>query len=118
MGDSLRIRLSQSEVDTIGKEGIVQETTTFPGNEKLTYDIRSTESNKLGCTFANNTISIFVPHSKLDEWVSTDLVGFHQEIDLDKNQKLSILIEKDFKCLTTRPNEDDSDLYPNPLKSH
>lgn len=118
MGNSLRLRLSQTEVDTLGREGMVKDTIAFPANEKLTYEIRSSESDTLGCTFANNNISLFVPQIVLNEWIGTDMVGFDREIDLDKNKKLGILIEKDFKCLTKRPNEDDSELYPNPLKSH
>jgi hypothetical protein len=33
---------------------------------------------------------------------------------LDDGAKLTILVEKDFACLTPREGEDESDMFPNP----
>ena len=46
------------------------------------------------------------------------LVGMQKIISVGEEIDLSILIEKDFKCLTDRPNEDESDLFENPINKH
>ena len=117
-GNTLRIRLSQSEVEHFDKEGFVSDSAHFPGAKTLVYEIKSTAAEVLNCSFVNNKISIEVPQPLVNEWINTELVGFDKDIDLENNSKLSILVEKDFNCLTKRQGEDESDLYPNPLRSH
>ena len=46
------------------------------------------------------------------DWVNTELVGMDNHSDND--EKLKILIEKDFACLTERVGEDESDMFPHP----
>jgi len=50
----------------------------------------------------------------LTTWATTDLVGLEHQIQLKGEEKLAILIEKDFKCLQERPGEDEEDMFPNP----
>jgi len=50
-----------------------------------------------------------MPEAMADEWLVTDRVGFEYY-----ENGLSLLIEKDFKCLDNVA-EDQSDNYPNPL---
>jgi len=118
MGNTLRLRLSQAEVEKLGKEGMVSDATHFPGKMALTYTLKSTDSDYLECSISDNTILVAIPKPTVSEWVNSDMVGFDEEFDLENNSKLSILVEKDFKCLTVRPGEDESDLFPNPSKSH
>ena len=44
-------------------------------------------------------------------------MGISDDLFLENEDKLSILVEKDFKCLTDR-SEDESDMFPNPKESH
>ena len=118
MGNSLRIRLSQTEISTLGKDHKILDSIQFPNKGKLEYEIISLKSDKWDCFYGNNKISLGIPQILINNWVTTEMVGFDNLIDLENNIKLSILIEKDFKCLTTRSDEDESDLYPNPLESH
>jgi hypothetical protein len=118
MGNTLRLRLSQREIEKLGKEGIVSDASRFPNNMALTYTLESSSTETLACSLSDNTILITIPEITVNEWVNTDVVGFDKEFDLQNNSKLSILVEKDFKCLTDRPGEDEADLFPNPSKSH
>ena len=52
------------------------------------------------------------------EWATTDQVGIEKTIFVAEGSDLAILIEKDFKCLTDRPHEDESDLFENPMNNH
>lgn len=118
MGNSLRIRLSQTEINTLGKDNMIQDSIQFPNKVKLEYEIIASKSDKWDCFYTSNKISLAIPQLLINKWVTTEMVGLDNLMDLENNLKLSILIEKDFKCLSTRPDEDESDLYPNPLESH
>lgn len=118
MGNALRLRLSQGEIEILGNEGMVSDAIHFPGNMELTYTLKSSSTETLACSLSDNTILITIPEKAVNEWVNTDMVGFDKEFDLQNSSKLTILVEKDFKCLTDRPGEDEADLFPNPLKSH
>ncbi len=113
--NSIRLRLSQSEVDNFSSKGIISGRTEFPGGSMLLYQLHS--GPLLLTSLSNNTISITLPQVEVEHWVSTDQVGINHDLNLENGDKLSILVEKDFKCLTQR-GEDESDMFPNPNESH
>ena len=47
-------------------------------------------------------------------WATSDQVSIDGEQVLVDGEKLNILVEKDFICLTGRDDEDESDMYPHP----
>jgi len=107
-GNSLRYRLTKTDVNSFCIDGYLEETTRF-GNNELVYAVKLYNENDLSAGFENNKITLFMPHSFAKEWAETERVGFES-----KNQDLYLLIEKDFKCLD-EVAEDQSDNYPNPL---
>jgi hypothetical protein len=107
-GNSIRYRLSKSDVDRFINTGIVTEETDF-GNNTLRYELRTTEAESMSATFENNSIVIFLPENLANIWSDPEKVGFN-----DTYEKLSLLIEKDFQCIDNTL-EDQSDNYPNPL---
>ena len=114
LGDSLRLRLSQSEVERIGKEGRVEDAIHFgTGGAALTYVLAADDAvDAPQATFNASSIVVSVPTSAVRTWVDTDQVGMSAE-----QGNLHILIEKDFKCLTPRAGEDEYDGFPNPNQS-
>ena len=100
LGNTLRLRLSQTEVEKLGMDGHVNDATEFPGNNALTYQINRSSSDSITCSLVDNVISVNVPEDLINEWVNTDRVGFQEDFELAGSSKLSILVEKDFKCLT------------------
>ena len=116
-GNSLRMRLSQSEVDILASTGSVMDVINF-GQAKLTYQLTLAKSNEISAVYHDNVIAINVPQDTGAKWATSDQVGIEEDIDLGDGEVLSILIEKDFKCLTVRPGEDESDLYENPQDQH
>ena len=114
-GNTIRLRLSQTEVEQVARDGNASETTRFPNGELLKYSIEAGE--KFGASFENNEVLITLREDEIKPWADSDQVSLGGELTLSKGEILSILVEKDFKCLTVRP-EDESDLFPNPQKSH
>ncbi|MDH3530564.1 MAG: hypothetical protein OEQ28_13450 [Acidobacteriota bacterium] len=116
-GNSLRLRLSVSEVERLRGTGEVSDAIIFgPGmSDRLVYAIEiDGESDSLRTRFDGNRITVKVPHGIAREWVDSDSVGFAADQDANGGGRLKILVEKDLACLKIRPGEDESDSFPNP----
>jgi hypothetical protein len=111
-GNSVRLRLMQSEVATFQKTGKVSEMIDF-GTNTLVYQIQKTENDTIKATFENQTITVFIPNETGQSWANSNQIGIEAALSLE-GKVLKILVEKDFKCLTDRPSEDESDAYPHP----
>ena len=110
-GNSLRYRLTRSDVDKFSAEGYIEESIDF-GMQTLTYALQQNRLNNLSAMFEKNKITLFMPKTMANEWWVTDRVGFES-----RENGLHLLIEKDFKCLDNVA-EDQSDNYPNPLAAY
>jgi hypothetical protein len=109
-GNTIRVRLSETEVNLLSEGMPVIEETHFPSS-KLVYKIQPSSFDSVD--FIDNTVLVTLIQSEIDAWANTDEVTISKEISTLNNDILSILVEKDFKCLTVRP-EDESELYTNP----
>lgn len=107
-GNSLRYRLTRSEVERFAVEGYIDECTSF-GPVQLIYALKKSEGENMYADMQNNCITFYMPHQMADEWTRTDRVGFE-----NAKGDLYLLIEKDFMCLDL-PMQDQADNYPNPL---
>ena len=116
-GNSVRLRLSQTELEEFADKGMVSESIVFGQNpiQKLTYSLISSGIEQVSARFSNNTIELFIPHNLSKEWSSSDMVSLQNNIKIDEQNSLNVLIEKDFQCLHKRPGEDEADNFPNPL---
>jgi len=116
-GNSLRLRLSQSEVQRIAEQGRVEEVIEFglQPHQRICYALQSdAQANDIYATFENSTITVHVPEQAVKTWAHSNQVGLQKDQFLSEEKSLKILIEKDFQCLTPRPGEDESDNYPHP----
>ena len=115
-GNSIRIRLTKTEVSLIATTGYLEEQTLF-GNNKLVYALqRVDEGNALTASLEQNKITMFVPSSLTKDWPTNNIVGFEANMPVADNKTLYLLLEKDFVCLDDT-NEDQSDNYGNPTKT-
>jgi hypothetical protein len=110
-GDSIRYRLSKSDLEKFYKDSFLEEITHFPANQ-LTYSLKANDSEGISADFQKNEIFIFFPKSELDTWFHTDKVTY-QHIQKFEGKELKILLEKDFMCIDN-VEEDQSDNFPNP----
>lgn len=112
-GNTVRYRLSKTEVALLAKNGLLQEQTEFINNTLL-YSIKQTNEAALSADFYNNNIVLYIPNNKLQEWAKTDQVGVDAHFNLPNGNELYLLLEKDFKCTDMDAKEDQSDYFENP----
>lgn len=113
-GNSVRLRLTQSEVADIEHRGQVEDRVRFPGNAVLTYRVRVVPDNTLSAEFAGGRLTVSLPRPEVERWLAPEEVSLRGEQALEGAETLKILVEKDFACVTAREGEDESDLFPNP----
>ncbi len=114
--NTIRLRLKRNEVDQIAAGESIVEETHFPGSV-LTYRLEVTGNSTLSASFEGGNLAIYVPDSQVTEWAQSDQVSIVAEQDLGESGALSVLIEKDFKCLSPghhRLGDDDADTFPHP----
>lgn len=111
--NSIRLRLTKSEVETFCNEGKYECITPFP-NKDLTYILcSSSDIENLQAEFIDDIIQVNMPTTFVNEWGKSDKVGFTNNAILQNGTSLLIKVEKDFVCLD-ETEEDQSDNYPNP----
>lgn len=116
-GNSIRLRLTRSEVDQMQREGRVDAAVAFPDGARLGYSLRSASAfSEVTAEFTDERIAINVPEAILRQWASTDEVSIAASQQLGQGGTLALLVEKDFACLAPREGEDDSDMFPHPLE--
>jgi len=114
-GNSIRLRLTQSEVKKWAADGVIKEETSFGNINSLGYQLMMSEESQISASFNDDIISIDIPFTIAQEWCEGDQIAMESSIANDGI--LHILVEKDFVCLTPRAGEDESDMYPNPLSN-
>ena len=113
--NSIRLRLTQKEVERFGETGLALATTQFTAGNSFTYALQSSSTTEaIDATFERNRITIHVPKTIAKQWTSTEEVGFEAMVDNNTDTGLYLLVEKDFACLMPRTHEDETDNYPNP----
>ncbi|SEJ09863.1 hypothetical protein SAMN05216327_10656 [Dyadobacter sp. SG02] len=110
--NSVRFRLSKTEVSILESEGYLEETTDF-GSAQLGYAVQKTRAAEMTARFEQNKVTLEVPAEWLEGWAANNTVGFEGNMPLGDGTSLLMLIEKDFKCLDN-VTEDQSDNYENP----
>lgn len=105
--NSLRYRLTRSEVAQLHSEGYLQEVTELIP-QSFIYAVQVTSGNTVSAEYTANQIILKLPRQMIDELALTDTVGFDGQ-----SGKVHLLIEKDFVCIDNT-TEDQSDNYPNP----
>jgi len=110
--NSVRYRLTPTEVKKFCKEGRIEKTTQF-NSTTFVYGVKQKQIENLQVDFNDNTITLNVPESFAKDWHDNDVVGLEHYVDLSDGTKFFLLLEKDFACLDNT-HEDQSDKYPNP----
>jgi hypothetical protein len=115
-GNSLRLRLNQSEVAQFSKTGFVEDSIQFAPGASFAYALESLSSLRAPqALYANGWLRIQVPGADATDWVRSDRVGIAGDQALESGKSLAILIEKDFQCVHGDQARDPN-AYPNPLE--
>jgi hypothetical protein len=111
-GNSLRLRLTQSEVARLHEHGVVEEMAAFSADQRLIYRVRKcAASDGIQADLRNRIITVHLPAGVVESWTASDEVGLYAQ-----NGSMRIAIEKDFRCLTRSKEEEEADAYPHPAE--
>ena len=113
--NSIRLRLMRGEVETLRDDGLVEASTSFPGGRAFRYAVESSPASVNPAAFySDNAMIVRLPATTVLAWANSEQVSMTGEQALADGEKLKILVEKDFICLTGRDDEDESDMFPHP----
>jgi len=113
-GNSLRLRVSPSEVTRLLQTGRVEDTIHFGTDEdgRLTYALeRRPEAAAMAVRYANHEITVVVSSQDAQRWAAGQDVGLYGECD-SSHGPLEVAVEKDFACLDK--DAANIDTFPNP----
>ena len=114
LGNTIRFRLSRSEMEQLENIGVVENTTDFGLGAQLLYKLESGLHDCLEAIYSDDCIRVFVPKVMAQRWMQTDEITLQGEKSLDSGAQLKILLEKDFACLNPRQGDENMDTFPNP----
>lgn len=113
--NSIRIRLSKSEVEKLTTKGVLEDRTSF-GTTYFRYAVeRKAGIKTLSANYHQDKITLWVPETLVAGWQENTVVGFDARQAVGETETLYLLLEKDFKCLD-QTLEDQSDNFENPKK--
>jgi hypothetical protein len=113
-GDSLRLRLTQTEVAQLVRSGQVENRTQLAQDPARAFVFRlqlSAFRLAPGVEFDGGRIIVSLPEAEAKTWARENEVGIYGE----ESWGLKLSVEKDFQCLDERPTEDDSDAFDRAL---
>ena len=113
--NSIRLRLTRSEVELVRNDGLVRGRVPFAGRNNFDYVLESSLATvKPEAHISNNVLTVRIPEAEIIRWSDSDEVSIAASQILDGGDQLNILVEKDFACLAPREGEDEADMYPHP----
>jgi hypothetical protein len=115
-GNSLRLRVSRSELARLLDGDRIEETIRFTAapEAKLTYVLASAmQSAPVGVEYGFQTVTVVLANDRALTWGSQGEVGVYSELDNGEGGVLEVIVEKDFACLD-RSDEDNADTFANP----
>ncbi len=114
-GNSLRLRVSPSEMTRLLQTGRIEETIRFGPEEgaKLTYALEhSAHAPAMAVRYEQNEILVVVSSEDARRWAAGQEVGLYGESG-SSHGPLELAVEKDFACLDKKEAEN-ADTFPNP----
>jgi hypothetical protein len=115
-GNSLRLRLTRSEVVKLLDLGHIEETIHFGPDEqsRLTYCLR-VESDLTCATlrYQRPEVVVVLPTKEATTWAQDNQVGMYATVDVGPRGTLDLIVEKDFACLDGS-DADNLDTFANP----
>jgi hypothetical protein len=113
--NSLRLRVSQSDLAHLMNSGRIEETIQFAADRaaKLTYALEQSESEaEISVVYRTQAVTLVIPVSAARDWAKGDCVGIYGSAMVGEHQ-LALIVEKDFACLE-HTDRDNIDTFPNP----
>ena len=114
-GDSLRLRISPSEMARLMESGRIEETIHLGAGDdaRLSYALEvSATATQTSVRYQPREIAGILPAAVARPWAAGSDVGIYASVPLSAGV-LEVAVEKDFACLDTNAAEN-RDKFPNP----
>ena len=118
-GNSLRLRISRSEMDRLVADGRIEDTVQFTpvAGESFTYALEHDGALKhVAVRYVPGSVAVLVPTEQMQRWTEETEVGIYERLSLDAERVLDLVIEKDFAC-SDGSDADNLDTFPNPSEA-
>ena len=90
------LRLTQDEIETLRKQGVVSSRTGFPGGREFRYELESSPASVAPAAFFfENLLTVRLPETIVLGWATTEQVAIEGEQVLVDGERLVITVEKD-----------------------
>jgi hypothetical protein len=116
-GNSLRLRVSRSELARFQAGGRIEETIHFTAAPEatLTYALESAlKPSPVTVRYGSREVTVILSKDRARIWGEQSEIGVYTTLDMGPAGSLEVGVEKDFACLD-RSDEDNSDTFANPL---
>lgn len=116
-GNSLRLRITPSEMTRLLETGRIDETIYFASGENahLTYALEHAPGGTgLQVRYSPGEIAVVVSSAEARRWAGAAEVGLYAQSST-ADRPLELAIEKDFACLD-KDDTENVDTFPNPHK--
>ncbi len=114
-GNSLRLRVTPSEMSRLLENRRIEETIYFAPleNARLTYAIEhSRGDSSIALRWAPQEVVVVIPSDMARSWARSADAGLYAALDTPHGV-LELAVEKDFACLD-KSDAENVDTYPNP----
>jgi hypothetical protein len=108
-GNTLRLRLNQTEVMLLADGATLKEAISFPGDTSLSYQLAPAHTS--AASFTGNVIKIAIPRENISAWAKGDDIGLYFDFSA-ASEPLRVAIEKDLECVDGPIEERDLDAFP------
>ena len=116
-GNSLRLRVSRSELARFQAGERIEETIHFTAAPEatLTYALESaTRPSPVTVRYGSREVTVILSKDRARIWSDESEVGVYTTLDIGAAGSLEVAVEKDFACLD-RSDEDNRDTFANPV---
>jgi hypothetical protein len=116
-GNSLRLRVSRSELARFQAGDRIEETIHFAAAPEatLTYALESAfRTSPVAVRYGSREVTVILSKDRARIWSDQSEVGVYTTLDLGPAGSLEVVVEKDFACLD-RNDDDNSDTFANPV---
>jgi hypothetical protein len=114
--NSLRLRISRSELAHLQAGGRIEETIRFAEapEARLTYALESAvQSSTVRVRYGFHDVTVILSQDQVRVWEAEGEVGIYSNLDIGSAGSLDVIVEKDFACLDGS-DEENSDAFANP----
>jgi len=114
-GNSLRLRITPSEMERLLDTGRIEETIYFAADEnaRLTYALEHTPVAPANTVrWASQEVAVVFASDEVRRWAGSPDVGLYREVSTSHGV-LKLAVEKDFACLD-KSDAENVDRFPNP----